>query len=71
MLLILKLRQSMVSAGNFVYLPLLTKISFQSCHLDFKLLGKYNKYAGNQTARDLFWFYFSSIFRKSSRGPLS
>ena len=24
--------------------------------------GKYNKYAGNQTARDFFWFYFSSIF---------
>ena len=27
-----------------------------------KLLGKYNKEAGNQTARDFFWFYFSSIF---------
>ena len=31
--------------------------------------GKYNKYTGNQTARDLFWFcfYFSN---ESSRGPL-
>ena len=29
-----------------------------------KLLGKYNKYqAGNQTARDFFWFYFYSIFQ--------
>ena len=26
------------------------------------LLGKYNKEAGYQTARDFFWFYFSSIF---------
>ena len=24
--------------------------------------GQYNKYAGNQAARDFFWFYFSSIF---------
>ena len=30
--------------------------------MDFKFPGKYNKLAGNQTARDLFWFYFSSIF---------
>ena len=29
---------------------------------DFKLPGKYNKYAGNQTARDFFLCYFSSIF---------
>jgi len=24
---------------------------------------KYNKLAGNQTARDFFWFHFSSIFQ--------
>ena len=35
----------------------------QGCHYDFKLAGKYNKYVGKQTARDLFWFYFSSIFQ--------
>ena len=28
----------------------------------FKLLGKYNKLAGNQAARDCFWFCFSSIY---------
>ena len=33
-----------------------------SCCQDFKLLGKYNKLVGNQTARDFFWFHFSSIF---------
>ena len=37
-------------------------LQFQGCHYkDFKLLGKYNKQVGNQTARDFFWFYFSSI----------
>ena len=30
---------------------------------DFKLPGKYNKQAGNQTARDFFQFYISSIFQ--------
>ena len=30
---------------------------------DFKLPGKYNKQAGNQTARGFFWFYFSSVFQ--------
>ena len=34
----------------------------QGCHWDLKLPGKYNKNAGNQTARDFFRFYFSSIF---------
>ena len=34
----------------------------QGCHQDFKLPGKYNKQAGNQTAREFLWFYFSSIF---------
>ena len=36
MLLILKLRQSMVSAGNFVHLPLLTKIIFVIKQSDYK-----------------------------------
>ena len=36
----------------------------QACHQDFKLSGKYmyNKQAGNQRARDFFWFYFSLYF---------
>ena len=25
-------------------------------------MGKYNMWVGNQTARDFFWFYFSSVF---------
>ena len=30
--------------------------------LRFQVARKYNKKAGNQTARDFFWFYFSSLF---------
>ena len=29
---------------------------------DFKLQGKYDKKARNQTARGFIWFYFSFIF---------
>ena len=29
--------------------------------LRFQVAGKHHKQAGNQTARDFFWFYFSSI----------
>ena len=28
---------------------------------DFKVPGKYNKKAANQTARDVFWFFVSSV----------
>ena len=37
--------------------------SSQGCHYDLELPGKYNKYAGNHTARDFFWLNFSSIFQ--------
>ena len=40
----------------------------QCCHKDFKLPGKYNKQAGNQTARDFFQFYISSIFQWKQPG---
>ena len=38
--------------------------TIQGCYQDFKFPGKYEykKQAGNQTAKDFFWFYFSSIF---------
>ena len=37
----------------------------------FKLPGKYNKEAGNKTARDFLWFYFSSLSYESSWEPRS
>ena len=44
----------------------------QGCHQDFKLLGKYNTWAGNQTHVEV---SFGSIFLlfsfESSRGPSS
>ena len=43
----------------------------QGCHEDFKLPGKYNKWAGNQTARDFFSSIFLLFSSKSSWGPLS
>ena len=33
------------------------------------LLGKYNKYIGNQTASDFFWFYFSYTFNLPDFDP--
>ena len=42
-----------------------------SCHQDFKLLGKYNQQAWNQTAKNFFWFYFSSTLPlKVARGHI-
>ena len=40
----------------------------------FKLPGRYKKWAGNQTARDFFWFYFRmkvarDIFIVARRNP--
>ena len=35
---------------------------------DFKVPGKYNKKAANQTARDVFWFYGSSVSNENSHG---
>ena len=35
------------------------KFKVYSLKADLKLPGKYNKQAGNQTAGDFFWFYFS------------
>ena len=43
-------------------------MEIQGCHKDFKLPGKYNQQAGNQTARDFFSFYFCSIFQKKQLG---
>ena len=34
----------------------------QGCHKIFKLPSKYNKEAGNHTARDFIWFYFFFYF---------
>ena len=43
----------------------------QGCHQDFKLLGKYNQQAGNQIAKNFFWFYFSSTLPlKVARGHI-
>ena len=47
----------LVIASLRIVIGALLKIS--SCHA-----STYNKLVGNQTARDFFWFYFPSIFKK-------
>lgn len=57
-----------MSSSCFLLAVVIGLIKMQGCRSDFKLPVKYNKQAGNQTAKDFFQFYFSSIFQWKQPG---